>query len=280
MSAAACRSSLVPCPVPAAARAKGEIRAAFARTASRTGLADLHQSGGLRLHCPKVLSGCEAVVINTAGGIAGGDTLCLAFAAAHDARVTLTTPSAERIYRAQHDAAEIDIALSLAPRGSIAWLPQETILFEGAALRRRFDVDMAGDARIIALETYVFGRLAMGETHIAGRLQDRWRVRRDGRLIFAEDLRLAGRLAERLDATACGKGARAVATLLYVAPDAEAKLAELREGYTAPGCDFGASAWNSMLFARLLSPSPELLRSSIIGLATALRGCPAPQVWQ
>jgi len=267
-------------PVPAFARAKGEIRAAFARTAARTGLADLHQSGGLRLHCPKVLAGCEAVLINTAGGIAGGDTLHLAFTAADEAQVTITTPSAERIYRAEQGAAEIDIALSLKPGASVAWLPQETILFDGAALRRRFDVEMAGDAKLIPLETYILGRLAMGETRINGHLHDRWRVRRDGRLIFAEDLRLDGALSDALDETACGKGARAVATLLYAAPGAEAKLAELREGLAASRCEGGASSWNSMLVARLISPSPELLRSTIISLITALRGAPPPQVWQ
>jgi urease accessory protein len=270
----------VSCTVPAFVRAKSEVRAAFALTATRTGLADLYQSGGLRLHCPKVRSGCEAVLINTGGGIAGGDAHRLVFAAARGAQVTLTTQSAERIYRTQDLAAEIDIALSLESGGSVAWLPQETILFDGADLRRQFDVDMAGDARLIALETYVFGRLAMGETRLTGRLHDRWRVRRDGKLIFAEDLRLQGSLSDTLDQAACGNGARAIATLLYVADDAEMKLAQTRERFEAKGCECGTSAWNSMLVTRLLSPSPERLRSSIIALLGVLRGAPAPRVWQ
>lgn len=281
MSAAACRSSLEsPSAVPASVKADGEICAIFSRTAARTGLADLYQSGGLRLHCPKVPMGCEAVLINTAGGIAGGDRLRFAFKATQEAQVTFTTPSAERIYRAEHHPAEIDIVLSLAPGGSIAWLPQETILFDGADLHRRFDVDMAGDASLIALETYVFGRIAMGETRLTGRLHDRWRIRRDGKLIFAEDLRLDGNITDILDTAPCGDGARAIATLLYVAADAEAKLPELRESFVAPGCQWGSSAWNSMLVVRLLSASPELLRSSIIALVAVLRDCPAPQIWQ
>lgn len=281
MSAAACQSDPPgSCTVPAFVRASGEVRATFARTAARTGLADLYESGGLRLYCPKVQRGCEAVLINTAGGIAGGDSLRFAFATARGAQVTFTTQSAERIYRAEDLAAEISIALSLDPGGSVAWLPQETILFDDANLRRRFDVDMAGDARLIALETYVFGRLAMGETHLSGCLHDRWRVHRDGKLIFAEDLRLEGDLSDTLDQTACGNGARAVATLLYVAGDAEMKLGQLRERFGSKECECGVSAWNSMLVARLLSPSPELLRSSIVALLGLLRGLPAPQVWQ
>ena len=191
MFAAACRSSpALSDVVPASVRAKGEIRASFALTGPRTGLAGLYESGGLRLLCPKVQSGCEAVLINTGGGIAGGDIVRLDVAATAGATVTLTTQAAERIYRAQDHAAEIDVTLSLAPGCSLAWLPQETILFDGAHLRRRFGVNMAGDARLIALETYVFGRIAMGETRPNGRLHDRWRVHRDGKLIFAEDLQL------------------------------------------------------------------------------------------
>lgn len=281
MSATVCQSSpAVSDIVPASVRAKGEIRASFALTGPRTGLAGLYQSGGLRLLCPKVQSGCEAVLINTGGGIAGGDATRLTFAAATGTQVTLTTQSAERIYRAQTVAAEVDISLALAPGASFAWLPQETILFDGASLRRRFDVDMASDSRLIALESYVFGRLAMGETHPHGRLHDRWRVRRDGKLIFAEDLRLQGSLSDTLDHPACGNGARAVATLLYVAADAKTKLAQLRDGFTATGCECGTSAWNSMLVARLLSPSPACLRSSIIALLGLLRSAPVPRVWQ
>ena len=281
MCAAACRSSpALSDAVPASVRAKGEIRASFAPTGTRTGLAGLYESGGLRLLCPKARSGCEAVLINTGGGIAGGDVVRLDVAATAGATVTLTTQAAERIYRAQDHAAEIDVTLALAPGCSVAWLPQETILFDGAHLRRRFGVNMAGDARLIALETYVFGRLAMGETRPNGRLHDRWRVRRDGKLIFAEDLQLRGSFADLLDQPACGNSARAVATLLYVASDAETKLAQLRERFETQDCEGGASAWNSMLVARLLSPSPELLRSSIIALLGVLRDAPAPLVWQ
>jgi urease accessory protein len=120
----------------------------------------------------------------------------------------------------------------------------------------------------------------MGETCLTGRLHDRWRVHRDGKLIFAEDLQLRGSLTDMLDQPACGNGARAVAILLYVASDAETKLAQLRERFEAKDCECGVSAWNSMLVARLLSPSPELLRSSIIVLLGVLRDAPAPLVWQ
>jgi urease accessory protein len=275
MSAAACPSSLQAATI----RARGEIRADFARTGPRTNLGHVHQSGGLRLHCPKVSAGCEAVLINTGGGVLGGDKWHLAFKAEGEASVTLTTQSAERIYRAATEVAEIDVTLALAPKSFIAWLPRETILFEGAGLHRRFEVDMTADAGLLALESYVFGRLAMGETEITGRLHDCWRVRRDGKLVFAEDFRLDGEIAKILDEPACGKGARATATLLYVATDCETKLAALRAKVTDALCDFGASTWNGILVARVLSPSPELLRSTILSMVQTLRGS-VPRMWQ
>ncbi|HWG07206.1 MAG TPA: urease accessory protein UreD [Beijerinckiaceae bacterium] len=231
------------------------------------------------MHCPTVAAGCEAVLINTGGGVLGGDRWRVAFKAAREASVTLTTQSAERVYRAEAEAAEIDVALSLAPKSFVGWLPRETILFDGAGLRRRFEIDMAADAGLLALESYVFGRLAMGETQVTGHLHDRWRVRRDGKLVFADDFRLDGEMTKILDEPACGKGARATATLLYVANDCEAKLAALRAKVSESLCDFGASTWNGILVARVLSPSPELLRFPILSMVETLRGS-VPRMWQ
>ena len=160
------------------------------------------------------------------------------------------------------------------------WLPQETILYDAVRLHRRLDVTLAGTSRLLLVETLVFGRLAMGETVRVGALHDRWRVRRDGRLVFAEDLRLEGEIAALLDRPALGRGARAIATLLLLAPEAEGRLEDVRGSLADAPAEAAASAWNGMLTVRALSPSPERLRATILPLLQVLRGRAAPRVWQ
>lgn len=265
-------------------RARGLIRARFTRTGTRTAAARLHAAGGLRLRCPTVGPGltpdCEAVLINTAGGMVGGDHASIVIEAAAGASVTLTTQSAEKIYRSTGAATLVDTTLRLEAGSHLEWLPQETILFDRVAFGRSLDAAMTGDATLLLVESLVFGRLAMGEVFGSGTVRDRWRIRRDGALVFAEELHIAGDAAGLLERSALGGGARAVATLLLVAPDAEARLPAVREALAGTSCPGGASAWNGLLLTRLLSPSPALMRTAIIALLASLRGRAAPRVWQ
>lgn len=269
---------------PSPDRAQGVIRARFTTTGGRTAVARLYAAGGLRLRCPVVGPGprpdCEAVIINTAGGMVGGDHAALAIEAAAGAGVTLTTQSAEKIYCSTGAPTRVDTTLRIGPGAVLEWLPQDTILYDRAAFHRSLQVDMAGDARLLLVESLVFGRLAMGEVFATGELRDRWRIRRDGALAFAEDLRIAGEVAALMRRPALGSGAQAAATLLLVAPDAEARLTDVRAVLAAAPCPGGASAWNGLLLARLLSPSPAHMRAAIIALLATLRERAPPRVWQ
>jgi urease accessory protein len=281
MSAAACpfdpdRDALVPGTI----RASGEIRARFDTYPGRTDLARLFESGGLRLRRPRAGGACEAVILNTGGGMAGGDRAELAFGLGPDAAVTITTQSAEKIYRAQDEPTAVSIGLDLAARARLAWLPQETILFNGARLRRNLDLAMAADARALLIESMTFGRLAMGETLTRGMFADRWRIRRAGTLVFAEDVRLDGPLAERLDRPALGGGARMVATLLSIGGDAEAEVALVRAALADSEAQWGVSAFNGLMVGRLLSASPDRVRKAILTVLAALGFGAAPRVWQ
>lgn len=267
-------------PLSSPPRADGEIRAAFVAHGARTRIGRLYETGGLRLRFPKSGQACEAVVVNTAGGVVGGDRARLNFAAGAGAHVALTTQSAEKIYRTDGPAARIETKLTLEAGASVDWLPQETILFDQAALTRALEVDMAADARLLACESVVFGRLAMGETCARGALRDRWRVRRDGRLVFAEDVRLEPGPTALLDRPAIGAGARAIATMLLVAPDAQARLTDCRAVLEGAGCDGGASAFEGLCVVRLVSPSPDVLRATILALISRLVGRAAPRVWR
>ncbi|HRQ81457.1 MAG TPA: urease accessory protein UreD, partial [Azospirillaceae bacterium] len=197
--------------LPAYIRAQGRVRLGFAANARGTHMADLSESGGFRVKFPKGRH-CEAVVVNTAGGMTGGDALEMQITATAGAAATVVTQSAEKIYRS--DGAETRIAahVTLESGASLTWAPQETILFNGARVRRSLAVDMAEDAMLLAAETVVFGRTAMGETLTDACFADRWRVRRGGRLIFADDVRLSGDVAATLARPAVGNGARAAAT--------------------------------------------------------------------
>src|SRR5262249_5934554 len=161
----------------------------------------------------------EAVLVNTAGGVAGGDRLEIAFAVGPAARLVVTGAAAEKIYRSLGADAIVGINLDVARGASLAWLPQETILFDRARVTRSIDVDLAVDARLILAEAVIFGRSGMGETVERGLMLDRWRVRRDGRLLFADALRLDGAIADKLAMRACSDRAIAIASVLIVPGD-------------------------------------------------------------
>lgn len=269
MSAAGSRSEA---PQP---RAEGEGRIAVAPGRGGTRLARLHQRGSAKILCPRHEGpGFEAVLLNTAGGLAGGDRFKWAAEAGAGARLTLATQAAERAYRAQpSETAMVETRLALEAGARIDWLPQETILFDGAALARRLEVDMAPDATLLAVEPVVFGRTAMGETVRRAAFADRWRIRRGGALLHAEALRLEGPVADILARPAVLGGGAAMATVLLVAPDAEARLEAVRAAGAA------ASAWDGRLVARFAAADGAALRRALIPVLMVLRGAALPRVW-
>jgi urease accessory protein len=266
--------------VPNYLRADSEIRARFARAADRTVLVDAYERGSLRLRCPNTGKSCEAVMINTSGGIAGGDRARTSVSLGEQASVTLTTQSAEKIYRALGPAARTEVCLSLAGGSRLEWIPQETIFFDGARFERRLEVDLAADASLLVVESTVFGRLAKGEAVATGLFRDRWRIRRKSRLIFAEDTYLADNIAATLDRPACGDGARMMASVLYVSQGVEHNLAAVRQSLVASVAEWGASAWNGLLLVRILSPMPEAVRDATVMVLAVLRNGGVPRVWQ
>src|SRR5262249_50986407 len=178
------------------------------------------EAGAVRVRCRgRAWGGPEAVRANTAGGVVGGDRFTLDVAVEPRARLVVTTAAAEKVYRTLAPEAAIDVKLTVGAAASLAWLPQETILFDRARLKRTIDIDLAEDARLVLAEAIVFGRSGMGETVDDSFLLDRWCLRRGGRLIHAEAMRLDGAVATRLARPAVAKGGIAVATVLVVPGD-------------------------------------------------------------
>ncbi len=216
----------------------------------------------------------EAILINTGGGLAGGDHFVFDITAEEKARLTITSQAAERVYRTLGPSADVEVKLRADAGATLMWLPQETILFEGAALSRRIDAELGEGARLLAVESVILGREAMGEAVTHARLRDRWRIRQNGRLVHADDIAFDG----PPPATAATLGeARAFATVVLVGDDAENLLDKTR---TAIGDTGGASAWSGKLVARLAARDGFELRKSLIPALTLLaKGTSLPKVW-
>jgi urease accessory protein len=259
-------------------RAEGSIRCRFARCPRGTAALELAESGGYRVKFPRGES-CTAVLINTGGGMAGGDRLSVALRVEPGAAAVFTTQSAEKVYRAQREPTRVTVSLDLAAGARLAWLPQETILFSGSRLVRSIDATLAEQASLNLLECVTYGRVAMGEVMQAGLLRDSWRIRRGGRLIYAENVHLDGAIAALLDRPAVGAGARAAATFLHVAPDAEGRLEEARAAIAGAGSACGASAWNGLLVVRLLAQDPQVLRADAARFLHRFHVGPLPRMW-
>ena len=265
-------------------RAAGELRVVFKRRDGLTVLDDLRQVGCLKARFPR--AGPEewtsAIVLNTSGGVAGGDRLELAFELREGARATITAQAAERFYRALpgSDPAFVRNGLRVAAGASLEWLPQETLLFDRCAVDRRLEVELADDAWFLGVESLVFGRAAMGERVAQARLRDGFRVRRGGRWLLHDAVRLDGEVDAMLRRASIAGGARAVATLVHVAPDAEAALDRVRAVLADTVAEAGVSAWNGMLVARILAFDAAVLRRAVVAVLTVLRAPrPLPRVW-
>jgi urease accessory protein len=241
------------------------------------GLVSLHQAGSAKIRFSRNDDGVrEAVLINTAGGLAGGDHFRWEIALQPGAKLRAVTQACEKTYRSSGPPAETEIALRLGRNAVLEWLPQETILFEGASLHRRFEADLEPGARLLAVEAVILGRRAMGEDDVDVDLRDRWRVRRAGQLIFADDVRLAGR-NDRRGGSALLAGSGAFASVLLVAEDAEARAEALRPLIGEAG---GVSAFDGKLFCRLLDTDGAGLRRRLTAVIGRLSdGRAIPRLW-
>jgi urease accessory protein len=263
-------------------RVKARARIEVELRAGRSRLARLYQDGAAKIRLPDTgADPLEAVLINMAGGLTGGDRLGWEVSVGADARAVLTTQACEKVYRALAGRAEIDVRLSVGAGGFLGWLPQETITYDRAAFSRTLDADLAAGAEALIVEATVFGRSAMGERVESGTFRDRWRVRREGRLIHAEDFFVGPDIGKTLNRPASGDGRIAVATLLLVSKRGEQLLEPARQ---IVGDDGGASFWRvdqtGKLLARLYARDGYTLRKRLMPLVALLNGrAGLPRLW-
>jgi urease accessory protein len=263
----------------AANRAVGRVALTVKSADGATRRAHVYEAGPLRVRCPgQPAAECEAVIVNTAGGMAGGDHFDVDFTVEHGAQLVVTTAAAEKVYRTLGPDTTVNVTLAVAAGGELAWLPQETILFDRARLRRTIEVDLAVDARLLLAEAVVFGRSGMGEVVESGLFFDRWRIRRNGTLVYAETARLDGAVAQQLAEPAVAKGGVAVATIV-LAPGDDGSVAAVRALSDRFHGEVGASAWNGIAVVRLVAADGAGLRADLAAALAAVRGSALPRLW-
>lgn len=262
-------------------RSSGRAFVSLAARNQQVLLCDLHQSGSAKAFLPRVAGRVpEIVFLNTAGGLTGGDRLDYEMLLGPGTIALATTQTAERAYASVSGAGQVRVSAELGAGAHLAWLPQETILFEDSHLSRETCIDLGPDATCLLAETVVLGRQAMGETLRHARLTDRRMVRRQGRTAWAETFRLDGGVFAMAESRAMLGGARAFAVLALIAPGAEDAVGRLRTVLDEPGCEAAASGWDGRCVARLLAPDGWTLRRQLIRAVLALRPGPLPRVWQ
>lgn len=250
-------------------RSSGAVRVSFKRHGSKTVLDALYQQGCSKVRFPKTDAQlpAEAILINTSGGLTDGDCLACSASWRADTSALITTQAAERIYRSRGATASLHCRLDIGERADACWLPQETILFDGGRLDRTMDVFMASSARLLAAESIVFGRTDMGEVVRAGRLLDRWRIRIDDRLVFADAVLLdessCGHFAQHLTRRSIANGAISMATLIYVGADCALHLDGVRCALDISDVVAGASDLGPLLVARMLAKNGRSMREAV-----------------
>ncbi len=269
-------------------RAYGRAEVSFRQANGCTTLDRLYQEGQAKVRLPKTHGDVPiAVFLNTAGGVTGGDLLLSKVDWGADTVASVTSQAAERIYKSSGATGTIETRLNVGHGARGEWLPQETIIFDRARLTRRIAVDIAPTAELLMVETTVFGRSAMGEIVRQCQFADHWRIRRGGRLIYADTFRIGGRLDQDgladpqavFAGTATGRGATAIATVLLVGSEAETRLSPLRDILETVSSEAGASSWNGILVARLMSASARDLRRDLVHVLERFRGRDLPRPW-
>ncbi|MEP3441162.1 MAG: urease accessory protein UreD [Sulfitobacter sp.] len=261
-------------------RARGAVTLGVQARAGKTHIAQLRQAGCLKCILPTVFrDDAEAVLVNTAGGVTGGDVIEVDAMLGHDTHLSISTQAAERIYRTSDGTTgNVRNRITVGEGARLSWLPQETILFDRARLSRDLQIDLAPAAQLLLCETLVFGRAAMGEQVHDLHLEDRICVTRDGAPLYRDGIRLHGDAHAQLARPALGAGAGAVATVVCVTPQAEALLTPLRALLPETA---GASLLRAdLLVLRALAVDSLALRRFMIPVLELLSGQSLPGVWR
>jgi len=230
-----------------------------------TQIVDVFQRSPVRVMFPRVTGGAveEAVLINTGGGVAGGDRLECSITVLDKASITVTSQAAEKVYGALDEPARITTRLKISEAAKLAWLPQETILFNTARICRNTEIDVSSGAEVLAVEWIVLGRSAYGEQMVNGQITDSWRVKKDGRLIWADSFRCVDETYPHLHKKALLSRCRAIATLVYFGGDLNDRVEVIRDIAPSLECCCGATLVSGVMIVRFAAEAAFALRVAL-----------------
>jgi len=253
-------------------RAKGVCRIALAGSRDGNEIVDVFQQSPLRVIFPRIdgAAAKEAVLINTGGGIAGGDRLECGVTAMNGASIAITSQTAERVYRALDQPARILTKLKVDNGAKLAWFPHETIVFNWARLHRETEVEISPGSELVALEWLVLGRAAHGEQMVGGEIRDSWRVKKEGRLIWADTFRISEEVFPHLNRKALLSSCKAIGTLIYFGPELDKRLELLRETSRSVECLCAATSVADLIIVRLAAEESGNLRFALRALLQEL----------
>ena len=246
-------------------RAEGSCRIVVGGSERGTRIMEVYQKSPIRILFPRT-SGSrveEAVLVNTSGGVAGGDRLQTDVMAIEDASIAVTSQAAEKVHRAINESAHITTILRACDAAKLAWLPQETIVFDRARVCRRTQIEVSSGSELLALEWLVLGRAAHGEKISAGDIMDSWRVRKDGRLVWADSFRATDQVFSHLSRKALLSDCTAIATLLYFGPDLEEHLQFIRDLASSHDCQCAATLVGGLMVVRFAAKVSGDLRAAL-----------------
>jgi urease accessory protein len=246
-------------------RAQGSARVVVSGSEKGARIMDVFERSPLRVMFPRTAGGAveEAVLINTAGGIAGGDRLESGVTALPDAAIAVTSQAAEKVYRALSEPAHMATNLTACEAAKLAWLPQETIVFNWGRLVRKTEIELSSGAELLALEWLVLGRGAHGEEMVGGHITDGWRVKKDGRLIWADSFRATDETFPHLHRKALLSNCKAVGTLIYFGPHLPTRLEFLRDVAPSLECHCAATSVGGLLIVRFAARVSYDLRLAV-----------------
>ena len=271
------------------ARSEGRVEISFQKDETGTQLKHLFQSGCGRVRFPSVDNQRypEAVMINTAGGLTGGDVMTFDVTVHEDAELTVTGQAAEKIYKSIGPDVSVQATLQVDKNAYLEWLPQETILFDQARLKRVNKINLTSSSRLLAVEATVLGRLAHGEIVRNGSLIDGWEIRQENKLVWYDRFRFEGHMDNILRRPALLDGAKAFATIVVAAPETAAYVEIARKTADTVTSRMGVTSFEEgLVIIRLLDKDPQSLRKSLVYIVQKLRKklvgveLPMPAVWE
>ena len=267
--------------IPTLQRARGLLNISTQKAyQTNTRLKNLRQEGSYRASFPRHSKGnIETVIINTAGGVTSGDKFTTTITAHENSQISITTQAAERIYRARDTlVGEIQTSLCLQKSAQLYWLPQETILFDGARLKRRLNVDLHSSAKFLMVEPLVFGREASGEKLLSGMLDDRVSISSNGQPIYIDRIKLKDNITDQLMRPALANNSRAVVSIVLIKPNAKLLLGPIRALLPQKA---GASLLNdNILVVRMLTQDSYEMRTATFPILTLLTHNTVPKNWR